>query len=85
MTPLHGAPALRTRLRRNAPFWITVAVTVVVCSLAAWILIPRLSSPSSRLVEWHLGDLDPVTAQTATVIPITTDEYPPEECYAPAT
>jgi 2',3'-cyclic-nucleotide 2'-phosphodiesterase (5'-nucleotidase family) len=85
MTQLPGAPALRTRLRRNAPVWITVAVTVVVCSLAAWILIPRLSSPSSRLVEWHLGDLDPVTAQTATVIPITTDEYPPEECYAPAT
>ena len=84
MTPLPGAPALRTRLRRNAPFWITVAVTVVVCSLAAWIFIPRQSSPSSRLVEWHLGDLDPVTAQTATVIPITTDEYPPEECYAPA-
>ena len=84
MTPLHGAPALRTRLRRNAPFWITVAVTVVVCSLAAWTLIPRLTSPSSRLVEWHLGDLDPTTAQTATVIPITTDEYPPEECYAPA-
>ncbi len=42
------------------------------------------ASPSSRLVEWRLGDLDPVTAQTATVIPITIDEYPPEDCYAPA-
>jgi 2',3'-cyclic-nucleotide 2'-phosphodiesterase (5'-nucleotidase family) len=61
-----------------------ILVTFVVVGAVAGALLAQWRLSSSRLVEWHLGDLDPVTAQTATVIRIAIDEYPPEECYAPA-
>jgi len=61
-----------------------VLVTFVVVGAAAGALLAQWRLSSSRSLEWHLGNLDPVTAQTATVIPIAIDEYPPEECYAPA-
>jgi len=69
------------------PVGIVLIAFVIVGAVAGQLFVQgrSSSSPSSRLVEWHLGDLDPVTAQTATVIPITIDEYPPEDCYAPAT
>ena len=68
------------------PVGIVLVTFVIVGAVAGQLFVQARSapSPSSRLVEWRLGDLDPVTAQTATVIPITIDEYPPEDCYAPA-
>jgi hypothetical protein len=90
MTTSHGARAPRARLRRSVPVGIVLVTFVIVGAfvgaVAGQLFVQgRLSpSPSSRSVEWRLGDLDPGTAQTATVIPITIDEYPPEECYAPA-
>jgi 2',3'-cyclic-nucleotide 2'-phosphodiesterase (5'-nucleotidase family) len=62
-----------------------ILVTFVVVGAVAGVLFAQWRLSSSRSLEWHLGNLDPVTAETATVIPITIDEYPPEECYAPAT
>jgi hypothetical protein len=85
MTTSLGDPAPRTRLRRYVPVGIVLLTFVIVGSVAGRLYIQGRSSPSpSRLLEWRLGNLDPVTAQTATVIPITIEEYPPEDCYAPA-
>ena len=83
MSTSHRTRATRTRLHRNASVGI-VLVTFVVVGAVAGALLAQWRLSSSRSLEWHLGDLDPVTAQTATVIPIAIDEYPPEDCYAPA-
>jgi len=84
MTTFHGPGAPRTRLRRYVPVGIVLITFVIVGAVAGRLAVQGRPSPSSGLVEWRLGDLDPVTAQTATVIPIAIDEYPPESCYAPA-
>ena len=88
MTTSLGARASRTRLRQFVPVGIVLVtlVSTIVGAVVGQLFVQGRSSPSpsSRLVEWRLGDLDPVTAQTATVIPISVDEYPPADCYAPA-
>jgi len=68
------------------PVGIVLVTLAIVGAVVGQLFVQGRSSPSpsSRLVEWRLGDLDPVTAQTATVIPISVDEYAPAECYAPA-
>ena len=68
------------------PVGLVLVTFVIVGAVAGQLFVQARSSPSpsSRSAAWRLGDLDPVTAQTATVIPITIDEYPPEDCYAPA-
>jgi 2',3'-cyclic-nucleotide 2'-phosphodiesterase (5'-nucleotidase family) len=66
------------------PLRVAVVGFVMVGAVAAWMFVPSLSIPSSRMVEWHLGDLDPTSAQTTTVIPVLVDRWPVEECYAPA-
>ncbi len=73
-------------LPRFVPVGIVLVGFVVVGAFAGQLFVQgRLPSfLSSRAVEWQLGDLDPVTAQTATVIPISIESYPTEECYAPA-
>jgi hypothetical protein len=57
-----------------------VVTGIVVGALAAWLLYPSPSLPSSRLVGWRLADgflgtpkFDPTTAETSTVVPISVD------------
>lgn len=71
------------RTIRRAGLLVVVAVAVG-GGLVAWVFGTSLPFIGPRTVEWRLGDLDPKTAQTTTVIPIGIDEYPPESCYAPA-
>ena len=84
MISTRGARTPRTTLRRNAPVAIVLVAFVIVGAVAGTLLAQMRQSTLSRVVEWGLGDLDPVTSQTATVIPISVEQYPPEDCYAPA-
>ena len=76
--PQAAASGSRPRLRRYAPDGVIVVAGVIVAMLAAWLLVPYLSFPSSRLVGWELvqtvgpgdGQFDPTTDQTATVISV---------------
>ncbi len=83
MTPTRGGRASWTTFRRLVPVGVLGAF-VIAGAVAGQLFVQGRSSPSSASVEWHLGDLDPVTAQTATVIPISIDQWPTEDCYAPA-
>ena len=84
MISTRGTRTPRTTLRRNAPVALVLVAFVIVGAVAGTLLAQMRQSTLSRVVEWGLGDLDPVTSQTATVIPISVEQYPPEDCYAPA-
>ena len=85
MTNSLGTHASPTRLPRSLAVGIVLVTFIIVGAVAGQLFIRGRSAPASGTVEWHLGDLDPVTTQTATVIPISIDEWPVESCYAPAT
>ena len=79
--PPAAASTRRTRLPRYAPDVVIVAVGVVLALVTAWMFIPYLSFPSSRLVGWQLpGGLGAPgvdsSAQTTMVIPMSVD-WPP--------
>ena len=70
----------RPRLRGFASVGLVLVGVVMLVAVAAWLLFPSPSLPSSRFVGWRLGDgflgtprFDPTTAQTATVVPISVD------------
>lgn len=81
--PRTAAIAPRTKLRRFAPVGLVVVGTAMLVAVAAWLLFPSLSIPTSRLIGWQLqgfggAGFDPTTAQTTTVIPIYVAQWPAE-------
>ena len=80
------ASAPLTRRRPIASVGLVVAGVVMLVVVAAWLLFPSLSIPSSRLMGWQLHGFngtgfDPTTAQTTDIIRVAVAVWPSE--YAP--